>query len=417
MTHFSLRIAAVPLAANPSDLPSKVAASIPPPVDSSISTASSASQSQSPLPPPPPASPSQSPPYNRDADAASTNPNINALPTSSPNPNPRSNSTQPLPNLMQTHMPAPAAAYAVPLSLVGFVALSALILCIYHRRRLRSERTAENEKLSSASVSRASTMARYPTRIWKAAFGNLGAVGRGLGTIREYGGRGLGRGLGTIRELRRYGYGGESRVVTPSASRRSSIVRIRDNSEKKDDIYTSMYVPGLHYQHQHQHQRPRHQPRQHTRDSYSTPRGPRRYERHERNERMVPARQFREVGEPTYNKFARYATEEREDGRMSSRSRRGSPSPSHSSSSSLPPRVPSKEGSPNEHGLDAEGEVLSHYMQPSPLPPISIAEPTPPRRVHARRSARTDSNGGYDEDGLYPDVYAEVARRLPPGPH
>ncbi|KAK7694155.1 hypothetical protein QCA50_001335 [Cerrena zonata] len=329
--------------------------------------------------PNPSASPS---PHNRDTTSPSSIPNPSPTPNPDSNSNTNNSTSHALTNLLQTHMPVPAAAYAVPLSLVGFVTLSALILCIHHRRRLQTERNAESEKVVAGEISRASSIARYPTRVWRAAFGNLGrgavgGVGTGLGGGYGAGGRG-GRWVGGER------VGIDGRVETPTMSRRSSIARI--SREKEDtDIYTPMYVPSLYNQQQTRHHN---QPRQHTRDAYPTP--------SRRRERTIPARQFREATSPTYNKFSRYAAEEADDDRTTRRV-----------VSPPPPRVPPKD----RWEGDVEEDVLSHYMHPSPL--SSIPEPTPPRRAHARRSARTDSRGGYDEDVLYPDVYAEVARRLP----
>ena len=195
--------------------------------------------------------------------------------------------------------------------------------------------------------------------------------------------------------------GRDSRVSTPSASRRSSIVRLRDERDKKDDIYTQVYIPSLYSHHHHRqqqrYQQSRHQPRQRTRDPYpyyesregKTSRGPR--------TKMVPAKQFKEVTDPAFTKFSNTSS-------VGTESLHASPPP---------PAARPKNGYD-----DIQDEVLSHYMQPSPSASL-IPEPTPPRPVHSRRSTRTGSYDGTvnrNDNGPYLDVYAEVARRLPGGP-
>ncbi|CAL1696744.1 unnamed protein product [Somion occarium] len=163
--------------------------------------------------------------------------------------------TQPLPNLMQTHISIPTAAYIVPLSLVGAITLCAIVLLIYHRRRLRTERSAESEKATS-SLSRASGITRCPTMIWKAAFGNHKARSRRRG---DDGGR-------------RRDVDERERRETPTPTRMSSMNR-------DDNDHYTVYVPRLHYQ------QPQRQPRQQTREPFT------------------PARASRPAVTPIYSRF------------------------------------------------------------------------------------------------------------------
>ncbi|RPD81543.1 hypothetical protein L226DRAFT_1005 [Lentinus tigrinus ALCF2SS1-7] len=86
------------------------------------------------------------------------------------NANLQSTSSQTPASLNETRMPAPTAAYAVPLSLVLSVLLAAGGLSLHHRRKLRAERKLEEEALKTrATLSRHSTL----------SFGGFMALGRG----------------------------------------------------------------------------------------------------------------------------------------------------------------------------------------------------------------------------------------------
>ncbi|KAI0719092.1 hypothetical protein C8T65DRAFT_569636 [Cerioporus squamosus] len=89
--------------------------------------------------------------------------------TSLSNANLQSTSSQ-TPSLNETRMPAPTAAYAVPLSLVLSVLLAAGGLSLHQRRKLRAERKLEHEALKTrATLSRHSTL----------SFAGFMALGRG----------------------------------------------------------------------------------------------------------------------------------------------------------------------------------------------------------------------------------------------
>lgn len=73
-----------------------------------------------------------------------------------------SSSIQPLPDYNSLSRPAPTAAYAVPLSLVGSVLLVAGVLGVYHRRKLREEQAQKPRRPTYQRA--ASSYTRFPQR-------------------------------------------------------------------------------------------------------------------------------------------------------------------------------------------------------------------------------------------------------------
>lgn len=53
------------------------------------------------------------------------------------------------PDARLNHLPAPTAAFAVPLSFVGAILLGSFFMCMHHRRKLKQERLTDAQKLSS----------------------------------------------------------------------------------------------------------------------------------------------------------------------------------------------------------------------------------------------------------------------------
>ncbi|KAF7799801.1 hypothetical protein EIP86_011043 [Pleurotus ostreatoroseus] len=270
-----------------------------------------------------------------------------ASPSSSPEPHTLHNAAQPQSQpltMEQTRMPAPTAAYAVPLALAGAVILFASALGIHQHRALVRERAAEKERLArTAGPTRAGFMQSRASSVH-----SLDMKEKDVNADAELG----------------YGTG-----MAP-----------------KDDNYTRIYVPQLSGERRERLLALRHahaQPRETTREPY-TPTPVR---------STVPAGLFKASHSPRVP----HAT------------------PTHApraGSGRIPPdsRTQAQEDAADKAGEDDDAyDAISHYLQPSPVPPTPIT----PQPAHTRRSASLTPAVPRPPPETPGDLYEEVARRLP----
>lgn len=147
-------------------------------------------------------------------------PNVDpSSPASAPASSSSSAPTQVLPSVDESRIPAPTAAYAVPLSLVLSVLLAAGGLSIRQRRKLRAEREKEQEALKSRQ-----TLSRHSTL----SFSGFKALGSGLPQGQDAEGE---------------------RTIEPQAQSRSTSVSLMREWQRNVSRYQRHHVHDRHHIH------------------------------------------------------------------------------------------------------------------------------------------------------------------------
>ena len=325
---------------------------------------------------------SSTPVSPQDASAQSSSPAPSPTASMS-NANLQTTTSQTPSSLAETRMPAPTAAYAVPLSLVLSVLLAAGGLSLHQRRKLRAERQLEHDALKTrATLSRHSTL----------SFAGFMALGRGPSTHSRATSVSMMRAW--RRDVSRFGHDHDQSGSTLTPADDDTYVAKTDDARSVLSTSSRGSAPS------------KRAPRPQTREPFYTGNDNNGHSSSRNHGSMVPAGLFRAGLSP---RVPHPHDEDNWD------------KPKHPTK--RPPSAGEGEGE-GDVNASVNDEVMSRYFEFSPIPlspPAPRAhgrDPSPvsvPERLHVRRYADS-ANAEYDRS-LPPrvpekDLYDVVARRL-----